>query len=175
LLTLCGCRLFEPRKAEEPQGVIVWNHFPITPYQTFENLQTVYDYKEGAERYRSILTSDFSFNFDSQDTQDYHLPVSWDKDSEVEMRGLINSEMELIMTNIPEKKDRVQAESAVLYRNYRLRFISGRSNNVFEGNMALYLRREADGFWRIERWDDFRSNDHVTWGRLKYEYVPQKA
>jgi len=174
LLFLTSCKMFEPREAEEPKGVVVWNHFPITPYQTFENLEVIYNYSDNIDRYQSILTDDFSFYFDTQDVQDYHLPTLWDKDNEVEMRGMINSEMELTMSCIVEKRDVIHSDTAVLYRNYRLSFNSGRSNTHFEGDMALYMVREGDGFWRIERWDDFRSNEHITWGRLKYEYVPQK-
>jgi hypothetical protein len=167
-----GCDLFSPRKADVPKGKVTWNHFPINPNQTLDNFITVYNYSENIERYHSILTDGFRFYFDSQDAQDYHIPDFWGKDSEVGTRGLINQNMELSLDIMPEKEDITQADSAIFYRNYRLMLSSNQGDNLFSGSLSLFLKRGNDGFWRIERWDDFRSGNQVTWGRLKYEYTP---
>jgi hypothetical protein len=176
LFFLTSCGLFETRDAEDPEGKVNWNHYPITPMQTLDNLKYAWDSNENIDRYDSILSDSdngFLFFFDSQDVQDYNLPVSWDKSMETDMRSLINEEMNFEMQLIPEKDDVIQSESALLYRDYRLAVNRESGTSLFSGSMTLYLQRESDGFWRITRWEDFRKDSDETWGRLKYEYIPQ--
>jgi hypothetical protein len=164
--------LFEKRDPEEPVGKVNWNHYPITPLQTLDNLKYAYDYNENVDRYGSILSSDFEFHFDSQDVQDYNLPVYWGKDMETEMRSLIDKNMDLELQIIEEKDDIIQSDNAVLYRDYELLLTRENETSVFSGSMTLYIRRDSDGFWRIYQWEDFRTDNDTTWGRLKYEYIP---
>lgn len=170
---LSSCGIFDTRDAEEPEGKVHWNHFPITPYQTLENLRYAYESNDNINRYANILNSAFEFFFDSQDIQDYNLPVSWQKDEEIEMRSLINKDMDLTMQPIEEREDIIQSETAVLYRDYTLSINRSSDTSYFAGSMTIYLQRETDGFWRIYRWEDFRIDNEVTWGRLKYEFTPQ--
>jgi len=171
-LILSSCGLFETRDPEEPVGKVNWNHYPITPLQTLDNLKYAYDYNENVDRYGSILSSDFEFHFDSQDVQDYNLPVYWGKDMETEMRSLIDKNMDLELQIIEEKDDIIQSDNAVLYRDYELLLTRENETSVFSGSMTLYIRRDSDGFWRIYQWEDFRTDNDTTWGRLKYEYIP---
>jgi len=168
-----SCEIFETREAEEPAGKVDWNLFPITPYQTLDNLSYAYNYNENIDRYGSILSNDFMFYFDTQDIQDYNLPTYWTKEMETEMRSLINYKMDLELQLIEDRDDIIQSDTAVIYRNYHLLLTRNPESSVFMGSMTLYLQRESDGFWRIDRWEDFRTDHNVTWGRLKYEYIPQ--
>jgi hypothetical protein len=166
-----GCYLFEPRKAEEPVGQVKWNHFPIVPGQTLENLLYSYNHSENADRYELILSEDFRFYFDAQDVHDFSFPVFWNKESEVNMRSLINEKMRLELTIIPDQADVVQSETAALYRSYELEVLPVRER--FAGKMVLNMLRSEDGFWRIESWEDIRQANEATWGRFKYETFPQ--
>ncbi len=170
-LSLPGCHLFEPRKAEEPIGQVKWNNFPIIPEQTLENLLYSYNYSENTDRYEFILSNDFRFYFDAQDVHDFSFPVYWDKESEVNMRSLINEKMRLELTIIPDQADVVQSEMATIYRSYDLEVLPERER--FAGNMVLNMIRSEDGFWRIESWEDIRQANEATWGRFKYETFPQ--
>jgi|SRR5690554_3043103 len=172
VLFLSSCGLFETREPEEPVGKINWNHYPITPFQTLDNLKYAYDYNENIDRYGAILSSDFEFYFDSQDVQDYNLPAYWGKDIETEMRSLIDKNMDLDLQIIEEKEDIIQSDNAVLYRDYDLVLARENTTSFFSGSFTLYIRREGDGLWRIYRWEDFRTDSDPTWGRLKYEYTP---
>ncbi len=165
-MVIWGCNIFEPRTAEEPVGKVEWNYFPIIADQTLENLVFAYDYKENSGRYGSVLSNDFRFYFDSQDIQDYSLPVYWDKSAEINMRELIDIGIRVNLENIPDKEDIIQAEQAIYNRNYSVYA----TNRFFSGSMTIFVRREDDGFWRIYRWEDYRKDDNDTWGRLKYEY-----
>lgn len=176
LILLLSCNVFDTRDAEEPVGNVQWNHFPITPLQTFDNLGYSWNSNENIDRYERIFSDandSFLFFFDSQDIQDYNLPAHWNKETEVEMRSLINRDMDLEMQSIDEKEDIIQSETAVIYRDYQLSVKRDADTTVFSGSMTLYLQREDDGFWRIHRWEDFRTDDNDTWGRLKYEFITQ--
>lgn len=173
LILLLSCNLFDTRDAEEPEGKVNWNLFPITPFQTLENLDYAYNFNENIDRYGSILSDEFEFHFDSQDIQDYNLPPYWGKLMETEMRSLLDKDISLDMQQNEESEDIIQSESAVLYRDYQLILTRLSGTSFFAGSMTLYLQRENDGFWRIYRWEDFRTDNDVTWGRLKYEYIQQ--
>lgn len=173
ILLFPACGIFETRDAEEPEGSIHWTHFPITPLQTLDNLVYAYKYNENINRYGTILSDDFEFYFDTQDIQDFNLPVLWNKEMETEMRSLINYQMGLELHQIEEKDDLIQSDSAVLYRDYDLTLTRSSGTSHFIGSLTLYLVRNTDGFWRVTRWEDFRTDHDVSWGRLKYEFIPQ--
>jgi len=144
VLFLSSCGLFETREPEEPVGKINWNHYPITPFQTLDNLKYAYDYNENIDRYGAILSSDFEFYFDSQDVQDYNLPAYWGKDIETEMRSLIDKNMDLDLQIIEEKEDIIQSDNAVLYRDYDLVLARENTTSFFSGSFTLYIRREGE-------------------------------
>ncbi|MBW6516675.1 MAG: hypothetical protein K0B81_08710 [Candidatus Cloacimonetes bacterium] len=173
LLLIASCGIFETREAEDPVGKVYWNHFPITAFQTLDNLIYAYDYNENINRYSTILSDDFEFFFDTQDIQDFNLPISWNKQMEVEMRSLIDKKIELELALIEDKDDIIQSDTAVIYRDYHLVLTRSSGTTNFIGSMTLYMQRDTDGFWRINRWEDFRKENQVTWGRLKYEFIPQ--
>lgn len=169
VLLVSGCELFETRKPEEPTGNVEWNYFPITSEQAWDNLTFVFKYDENIDKYGTILTDDFRFYFDAQDVHDYSLPPSWNKHSEVTMRGLITISVSIDYQPIVDKEDLIQADKATYNRDYEIR--KGSTDDIlFAGSMSVYLRRDVDGFWRIYRWEDYRKGQYVSWGRLKYEY-----
>lgn len=174
VLTGYGCRLFEPRKPEEPDvSRAEWNLFPITPEQTLNNLEYAYNYQANADRYGSILTDDFRFFFDAQDVQDYNLPEYWGKVDEVAARKLINIDINIELTEIEGEDDVIQAQRATYNRDYQIRKKAGQQGTLFTGSLILDLRREDDGFWKIYRWEDYRNEDELdTWGRFKNEFAP---
>ncbi len=169
---LCfGCNLFDTRNPDEPKGQADWNYFPITSEQTLENLMNVFIYNANVDKYGSILSENFQFYFDARDVQDYSLPSYWDKETEISMRNLMSIEVEIEMQEIDEQDDIIQADRVTFNRHYE---ITAGSEDIqkFAGSMTLNLIREEDGFWRIDKWKDYRIDDEDSWGRLKYEYAP---
>jgi len=176
---IAGCNIFEPREAEEPDKPVGWNPFPTTPERCLENLVFVYNHRENVYQYGSVLSDRFVFHFDPQDRADFTLPASWGKANEIEM--LMNAyqqmgqhqEMHLTLMIIPDQPDRIQANSAWIFRYYIL-FVNHNQSSLgteFAGKMQLYLERESNGFWRIREWSDFRGQSEWTWGRMKNAFA----
>lgn len=167
---ITGCDVFDTRDPEEPVGKVEWNYFPITSQQTLENLVYAFNFRENSDKYGSILADDFRFYFDTRDVQDYGLPTHWNRERELNMRGLLNIDLRISLDKIEDKDDLIQSERATYNRDYSIYT----ADRTFMGSMTLSLRREEDGFWRIYKWEDYRKNNELTWGRLKYEFVPQQ-
>jgi len=171
LLITVSCRIFEPRKSEPPLSQAEWNHFPILPGQTLDNLYYAYSYAENREKYREILGEGFRFFFDSQDVQTFNLPVFWEKEDEILVRTLMTKVFsDISFTPMSENDDVLLGESAVYYRNYSINY----DGVSYQGKMTINIVRENDGFWKIKDWYDYRESGIVnTWGRLKYENYSQ--
>lgn len=176
---LAGCEVFSPRDSEEPLKPAEWNNYTLTPLKTLENLTFSYNYRENVYNYGSLFADLFVFHFDNQDVSDFHLPATWSKSSEIDMlmntfqRINSGSSMNLILTKISEQNDNIQVNRAWLYRNYELTVYHSYTYlpQLFSGKMQLYLEKDANGFWRIKEWFDYRKLNNWSWGRMKNEFA----
>jgi len=176
---IIGCNIFEPRKADEPDEPVGWNHIPNTPERCIENLVYAYNHRENIYQYGSVLSNQFVFHFDPQDRADFTLPASWGRANEIEM--LMNAyqllgqtqAIHLTLLPMPNQPDRIQANTASMFRYYILHVNHSQSNlgTEFSGQMQLNLERENNGFWRIREWSDFRVQSEWTWGRMKNAFA----
>ncbi len=176
-----SCNAFSPRDSEEPQSGSEWNSFPIQPEQTLENLEYAYEYSQNSIKYGEIFADGFSFFFDTQDISDYGVPEAWDSETEEEMLLLLYNHLlsgtviSLELTPVESEPDDIQSETAEFYREYQLSIDHDLEDlpDTFGGMMYLEIVRNQDGFWRISKWQDYRTDQEtVTWGRLKYEISP---
>jgi hypothetical protein len=178
ILAISGCEIFSLRDSEDPQKPAEWNTYTLTPVKTLENLAFSYNYRENLYKYASLFADNFSFNFDSRDISDFHLPYSWNKSSEVDM--LMNTyqridpenAMSVVFEKINDQNDNIQVNRAWLYRKYTLTVYTSTSGlpKTYSGKMQLYLEKDNTGFWRIKDWNDFRILNNLSWGRMKNEY-----
>ena len=170
---LIGCNLFEPRDAEVPRPPAEWHAFQTTPERCLENLIFAFNFIENGWKYSSVLSDRFEFYFDPQDRVDFTLPTSWDRVKEIDMLRNAHSRtgangIELVLSKIADREDRIQANNAWLIRRYILKVSTGTEGlyQTYVGEMELYMESEF-GIWVIRRWSDFRDENEWTWGRMK--------
>ncbi len=178
ILVLTSCKVFEPRKSEDPVNETQWNTFQTSPQQVIENLTYAHNYKQNMYRYTNLFSENFKFYFDSQDISDFGFPVSWNKSMEIEVLTNyfnsipVDSASVLVLTPIEADPDQIQNNQATIYRDYDLRAGHDMANvgHHISGKFTLYLEKDSNGIWRIKQWWDYKKNSDWTWGRLKYEF-----
>jgi len=173
VIILFGCNIFVPREAEAPRPPAEWHAFQTTPEMCLENLVFAYNFIENGWKYSSVLSSRFEFHFDPQDRIDLTLPISWGRIDEIDMLRNAHSRtgangIELELTKILDQEDRIQANSAWIFRRYVLVVSTGEEGlfQTYTGKLELYLESEL-GLWVIREWSDFRDDNEWTWGRMK--------
>ncbi|MCD4652119.1 MAG: hypothetical protein K8S56_10110 [Candidatus Cloacimonetes bacterium] len=180
ILIICACNPFSSRDSEDLGEAVQWNAYPINPYETLDNLEFAFEYTQNANRFNTILSENFTFYFDSQDVNEYGIPViSWNRATENDMLIFLqnhlaeNAEIEVTLNSIDNEPDDLQSHFAEIYRTYEVAvsYNSG-GYNTYQGKFYLYLE-EISGFWKISLWFDYRTeSDDPTWGMLKYDFAP---
>lgn len=175
VLFLVGCNIFEPRKSEAPDTIAEWNAFTTTADKCLENLLFAFNHKENIYQYGNILSEGFTFYFDTQDINDFTLPVQWGKEKEIDMlinlyqQGNNTQEVLLSVRKIDGQSDTYQSNNASIYRQYELNIAQSTTvlSTNFSGKFMLYLEKGNDGLWKIHDWYDYRDQSEWTWGRMK--------
>ncbi|MFA7056035.1 MAG: hypothetical protein WC155_00560 [Candidatus Cloacimonadales bacterium] len=178
-LLVISCGVFKPRDSEDPEKPVPWNSYPITREQIMENLEHSYNYSENTFKYAEIFTTDFSFQFASQDITEHGTPSALNIEQEQEMLVLLHKSITAYnqkihidsLVAIENQNDSITSNSATLYRRYHIS-VGDKNTQVYQGKAEFELIFVPEvGQWRIKIWKDFRSTTNQTWGKLKNEYT----
>ncbi len=174
LIALCGCEIFEVRESEAPTKPPTWNNFVTTWSACMENLEYCYQDFRNVVKYGSLFTDDYRFSFAAQDINDYGIHGNWGKTKEEDMLfSLVDQcdSLQLDTKPILHQNDEINASDATIYRSYILRVLKKNQQvpEIYEGNFEIHFKKEL-GNWYIESWNDYRSSNNPTWGKLKYDH-----
>ncbi|MFB3844507.1 MAG: hypothetical protein ACE14O_02000 [Candidatus Cloacimonadaceae bacterium] len=178
LMILGGCDIFSLRESEKPSSPAAWNYFYTDWRLTVQNLQYAYEDERNVARYSELFMPDFRFYFSAQDINDYNINTVWGRDNERDMLYNLSSSEDtdsviVSLNPIPNQVDDTLSVPVKLYREYNLKLVKkGNAPAYYSGKMELQLVQDH-GFWRIQKWYDYRSEVYPTrhtWGKLKYDY-----
>jgi len=180
-LLLAACNPFEPREAESPAATVEWNPFPVSPQLAVDNLRYAWLYPQNATKYGELLAEGFAFVFAQQDVVEYGVPSQWaaadEKNTLLNLTAELtaDSKTSVVFFEISDEEDVIHTDDATIKRDYAITAHVGSAGMqmMAAGTMTLDLVRGEDGLWRIELWQDNRkTDDTMTWGRLKDAYRP---
>ncbi len=178
LLCFGGC-LFSPRDPGTPENPdpSVWIS-PTEPEFVLANITEAFSYNRMTNYGRSFHETEVEMIFDPSDetSGDISEFMPWDGvQEEARMDAIIPEHLPTIEVTW-EIPDDINEESSSIwwYENlgYRLVFVDGSKQVVYEGECDLYFINE-DGLWVINRWHDRRKADgeNNTWGYLRLKNV----
>lgn len=183
VLFLLSCGLFEPRDNEEPEDPAAWIDYPINRDHVLLNLQYSYIYPENQNKYKEIFTSDFIFEFTSQDVSEHSTPsqINFQEEASIifnmhKILGDYNEKVKIdSLEAIADQDDIIDTASATLFRNYYIEVTDIDSNDLlrtYRGKAQFDLVQDPEtSLWKINHWKDYRTTTNQTWGLLKNEYL----
>lgn len=182
-ITLFSCGLFEPRDNEDPENPAEWIDYPINRDQVLLNLKFSYMYPENQNKYNEIFTSDFIFEFASQDISEHSTPsqIGYQEEANIifnihKILGDYNEKVKIdSLVSIADQDDIIDTSSATLFRNYYIKVMDIDSDNLlrsYSGKAQFEIVQDPEtSLWKIKKWKDFRRNTNRTWGLFKNEYL----
>jgi len=175
LVFLCGCDIFSLREAEEPDKPPLWNSFYTTWQLALQNLEYGYEDERNLPKYSDLFMPDFRFYFAPQDVNDYNITTIWNRNNERDMLYNLHNQTSAIniaLESITGQADDLSSSPVKLYRKYTITVTNADSSTTGYTGKAEIQMLQDNGFWRIIKWYDYRSDSSVmqpTWGKLKYE------
>jgi ketosteroid isomerase-like protein len=167
LFLLPGC-FFDTRNPEAPSGGGSSWQLPTTPDLVVTNLANAYLAKNLTNYLRSF-TDDFAFQADPRDTllAPRGRYANWTRDVESQVTGALFNQGSVYLA-LANPQGSTGETTADRYEDYELR-ITGSATLYARGRAHYLLRKDADGFWAITRWEDIKT-DTTDWGQLKGSY-----
>ena len=174
----CAKDPFSLRDAENPKDEGGTYITPVDPMIAAENLRfAVVERNIGhyVQTYADSLV--YLFDFLLVDRPD---PVhGWGASEESRIaRNVFDAadSVSLVWSQTPERTDRFDDSTAVLYRTYSLATFTVVTDTLateeFAGELILYLARNSLDLWWIVRWEDVHLDaDQQSWSDLKSRYL----
>jgi hypothetical protein len=181
----CVKNPFSTRDTEPPQGQIGTWETPQSPDVVIRNLLFAYN-EMVIINYERCFSDSFAFSApeDSIDAANGGRPdlfSDWGKAIEVGTATNIFAtfsgadSLSLFLNFAPSSPDLIEDSTAILYRNYTLRILSGHGGSVDTliagGTATFHLMQEQLNWWTIRWWEDKPIQAGIyDWGDFKAEY-----
>lgn len=178
LLLFVSCDLFDPRESEYPSNSGVSWQDPTNPDIVIENMQSAFN--GSSVLYMDCFDDSFEFFADTSDINEYttYNFSSWDKlvenDTVNQLFAVVPADSSqssefIIDTENPDPAS--PQDSATIYREYSIS-VPTATHSLAAGIAEIKLVEDADGFWSIVEWVDFRHEQSafVTWAVMKAAY-----
>ncbi|MDP8240291.1 MAG: hypothetical protein P9X24_14475 [Candidatus Hatepunaea meridiana] len=182
---LTGCDLFTTRTPEEPEeGTNIEWQFPHTPRLVAENLEVAVGRRSSVDYMKSLITGnadipEFIFEADpNTKSNNPGLFDDWDIECERSFIQSLFSPSNLPLDSLAEltieltREPIPMGDSAGLSAEYNLYLGHTRDTapRQMQGQLSFRLRREEDGGWYIQYWQDERIGGSQCWSDLKVEF-----
>jgi len=172
-----SCGEFSVRPSLPPSGGGTQWLDPQEPHLVLSNMINVITEKDPLN-YERLITEDFVFvpdPVDANELESYYPGVflEWTADVEVTVAShmLDESNTALAMLTFSNEEIINETDSThVVQENYSLILQTADLDlETYRGTARFSMRRLADGFWYIHKWEDFRLPDaeEDTWGVLR--------
>ncbi len=175
---LNSCGLFDTRTPQDPSSARSNYIPPTTPDNVIQNLMSSISDKNSTNYLKCMYTGQYQYIPDSKSQAIYGVIFStWSMNSEKHyLDNLIAQSDQNASSNLflsETVTSQLSSDSAVTTSNYILVFQHNRANipKSAVGNFRITTKTDANSFFYITKWEDFRNNDtDFTWSELKANF-----
>lgn len=126
-----------------------------SPEEVLQNFRYAYNFRDSL-LYADLLDSAFSFRFFNPDLGESGALDGWERENELRITSRMFrsfDSIELIWLNTIFQ-NKISESEEIHYKNFRLTLVGSAMNITLSGYAIFTFQRNADGKWRIKRWQD---------------------